>query len=126
MTAGPAPAPLATGAAPLAHAEADAAIDMQPQPTFRSLLSFDLGALSLDGHSSTTSPGAAAPAAPPPAPSPHGYDLLVRIVRATQLPAADWWNGLADPYVVARVVAPDGAPVVQYRCGSCAEGVLWV
>lgn len=88
------------------------------------LLSFDIGRLTLDEASDSSSgapaPGAAASSAPPSAgpataaAAVHGFDLLVQIVRAANLPAADWWNGLADPYVVARLVAPDGT-AVQYR-----------
>lgn len=94
---------------------------LEPAPTFRPLLSFDiddgLGGLSLDEAGPAAS-APAVPSAPPPAPAapcPHGYDVLVRIVRATELPAADWWNGRADPYVVVRLVDGSGTPLLQYR-----------
>lgn len=49
---------------------------------------------------------------PPPQ---HGYDVLVRIVRATDLPRHDWWNGRADPYVIMRATPPDNSGEHQYR-----------
>lgn len=33
----------------------------------------------------------------------------VRVIQAKNLPSDDWWNGLSDPYIVAHLVAPDGA-----------------
>ena len=107
---------------PAAPPEADA--DLASAPTFRRLLSFDIedgvGGLSLADTAPTSAgtaapaPAAAAPAAPA-APSPHGYDVLVRVVRATELPAADWWNRRADPYVIVKLVDAAGAPLLQYR-----------
>lgn len=49
---------------------------------------------------------------PPPQ---HGYDVLVRIVRATDLPRHDWWNGRADPYVIMRATPPGDQGEHQYR-----------
>jgi hypothetical protein len=30
----------------------------------------------------------------------QGYDVMLYIQNAKNLPAMDWWNGLADPYVI--------------------------
>lgn len=70
------------------------------------LLSFDLGSTDAD---------APAEAADATAAAEHGYDVLVRIVQAHGLAAADWWNGKSDPYCLLRLHAPGGEEVVQYR-----------
>lgn len=57
---------------------------------------------------------AAVPRPPPSLPS------QVRIILARGLPAADWWNGLADPYIRARLVAADAQPLV-YRWVALAH-----
>lgn len=44
----------------------------------------------------------------------YGYDVLVRIVQATSLPGADWWNGLSDPYCIIRIEV-EGQPALQYK-----------
>jgi hypothetical protein len=45
----------------------------------------------------------------------HGYDVMVYIGQARGLPGMDWWNGLADPYVLVTTVTP-GAQEIKYRC----------
>jgi hypothetical protein len=43
----------------------------------------------------------------------------VNLVRAVDLPGQDWWNGLADPYIVVTATTPQGTRV-QYRCRPAA------
>jgi hypothetical protein len=44
---------------------------------------------------------------------PQGYDVMFYIVNAKNLPACDWWNGLADPYVI--ITAHVGGQQFQYK-----------
>ncbi|KAF6264384.1 hypothetical protein COO60DRAFT_1698406 [Scenedesmus sp. NREL 46B-D3] len=62
------------------------------------------------------------PAVPPALPLPfnappekvhNGYDVLVYILQAKGLPGMDWWNGLADPYVIITALPP-GEQGIQY------------
>lgn len=43
----------------------------------------------------------------------QGYDVMFYIVNAKNLPACDWWNGLADPYVI--ITAHVGGQQFQYK-----------
>jgi len=43
----------------------------------------------------------------------QGYDVMIYIQNATNLPAMDWWNGRADPYVI--VTSHVGGQNFEYR-----------
>ncbi|KAL4430923.1 hypothetical protein ABPG75_006179 [Micractinium tetrahymenae] len=79
------------------------------------LLSFDIGGVDpadgVQGRAAAAAEAAAAAAAA----ATHGFDVLVRIVQAHGLAAADWWNGKSDPYCVLRLQAPGGEEVLQYK-----------
>lgn len=81
---------------------------MTNQPLCR-LASFELGLSSSDG-----SWAGAEEEALPPTPE-HGYDVLVRVIRASQLTAQDWWNGKADPYVIVRTTVAGDASEMHYK-----------
>jgi hypothetical protein len=51
----------------------------------------------------------------------QGYDVLVSIVSARHLPAMDWWDGLADPYIIVTTNA--GGQQMSYRCVCVCECV---
>jgi hypothetical protein len=73
------------------------------------LASFELGLSSSDGSWQFTDEAAAAP------PPEHGFDVLVRVISASQLTAQDWWNGKADPYVIVRTTVPGVVDEMHYK-----------
>lgn len=74
----------------------------------QSLRSFDIIPPSEDGSN-----GLQQQAQPPPFLG-YGYDVLVRIIRATNLPVMDFLTHSSDPYIILRMTTPCGQDI-QYK-----------